>query len=129
MVIDIPDIQLELAWPACRVSPIDLCQPGDAWQHVVASHLFRRIARQVLHQKRTWPDEAHFATEHVDQLWQFIEARASKEAAEPAEALGIGEETPHRIPGIAHGAEFVDHERPAMQTGALLLENDRCADG
>ncbi|HEY9445849.1 MAG TPA: hypothetical protein VIQ62_02135, partial [Burkholderiales bacterium] len=36
--------------------------------------------------------------------------------------------TPRRIPCIAHGAEFADHEGPAMEAGALLLENDRCAD-
>ena len=83
----------------------------------MASHLFRRIARQIFHQKRAWADEAHFAAEHVDQLGQFIEAPPSKKPPKRAESLRIRQETTGRIPCVAHGAEFVDRERPPKQTG------------
>ena len=128
-MVDIPDIQLELARPACCIAPINLCKASDAWEHVVTSHLFHRIARQIFHQKWTGTDKAHFATEHVDQLWQFIEAGASKKFAKPAESLRIRQQTPGGIPCVAHGAEFVDGERSPTQTRTLLLEKNRCADG
>ena len=65
-VIDIPDVEIKLLLPRNRVSAVDLCPSGDARHDLMAPSLFRRIARQLVHEKRTRPNEAQLATKHIE---------------------------------------------------------------
>ena len=35
---------------------------------------------------------------------------------------------PSRVPGLGHGSELIESERPAMQTGTFLPEKDGAAE-
>ena len=37
------------------------------------------VEGKVLFHDRTWPHEAHLPHEYIDQLWQFVDLRLSKE--------------------------------------------------
>src|SRR5438445_690092 len=70
-----------------RVAPpsVDLGPARDPRLHLVAEHVARHPAPELLHEARALrarPDEAHLAPEHVEELRQLVEARAPEEDAE-----------------------------------------------
>lgn len=76
---------------------------------------------------RTRPDEGHIAQEHVQKLWQFIDARASNEATyrgDPFVALsGLMQSPIRRL--LVHRPEFVDAKGATAKTSAPLAEKGR----
>src|SRR5207244_13138888 len=100
----------------------DLRKAGYARSDVVTPHLLGGVPRQVLHQQRTRSDEAHLASEHIPELGQFIEARASQESAESPEAQRVRKRTTFVVAHVAHRAEFQYRERPAATSWSCLSE-------
>src|SRR4051812_40461711 len=77
--VDVRDIESKLVFPRESVAAVDLCQPGDSRQHVVASRLFGCVTLEVLHEQRPWPDQSHLTRQDVQQLRQFVDAGAAEE--------------------------------------------------
>ncbi len=121
-VIDVPHVQREFLLPGERVAPVDLRPTGDPGPHLVTAGLLRRVAGQVLHQQRARADQAHVTFEHVEKLRQLIEAKTAQKAPESCKPLRVREQGALRVAGVGHGAEFVEGEGLAVQSGALLAK-------
>ena len=128
VVIDIPYVEGELVLPGEGVAPVHLCPAGDAGEDFVAARLFGGVAVEVLDQQRARTHQAHLAFEDVEEFGEFIQAGGAQEAPEAGEALLVGEQVALGITQVAHGAEFVEFEDPAVQPGACLTEEHRPAE-
>src|SRR5262249_25009137 len=92
-------------------------------------------ATELLDEHRTLgarPDEAHFATEHVDQLRELVERQPAQEPPDRRPPWIIG----HRPDGAAqllrvllHRTELPDAEYPAIEPHALLTVEHRTSRG
>ncbi len=109
-MVHVPDIQLELLFPGQGVPPVYLGPARNSGFHLVTPGLLRRVAIEVLHQKRPGTHQAHFAHEHVPELGKFVDAGATQELPKTGQAHLIGEQVPLSIPLVGHGAEFDQHE-------------------
>ena len=80
----------------------------------------RRVERHVAWILRTGAHQAHLATQHIDQLRQFIELGSAEEGAtarDPAVARGCDART--LLVGIGdHAAELVEAKRDAIPADA-----------
>ncbi len=72
MVIHVEQVFFEPSLPSQRIPALDLGKPGDARQHVMSSPLPLRVQLQIFRQKRTRPDQAHFAAKNVPDFWKLI---------------------------------------------------------
>src|SRR5438132_1858438 len=79
----------------------------------------RFVVRDFVRRWRARADDAHFAAQNVDQLWQFVKARPPQQLADPCNAwvvlplgpLWIDASLPdqliaHLIRAVAHRPEF-----------------------
>ena len=103
--------------------PFTWARPGDSGSDLVPARLRRRIAIQVLHQKRARTHEAHVASQHVDELWQLVKTRRAKQLSRDAESIRIRDRRTGR--DLAHRPELENRERTAVQARAALTEQDR----
>ena len=124
-MIHVPHVEGELLLPGEGVAPVHLRPAGDAGQHFVAARLLGGVAVEVLHQQRARTDQAHVAFEDVEEFGEFIQAGGAQEAPEAGEALLVGQQAAIGVAQVAHGAEFVELEDPAVQPGARLAEEHR----
>src|SRR5207253_4578755 len=78
-VVDVPDVEGELLLPGDRVPAAHLREAGDSREHVVTPRLLGRVAREVLHQQGTRPDERHVAPQHGPELRELVERRRAQD--------------------------------------------------
>ncbi len=97
-VVHVPDVHLEALVPRDGVSAVDLRPSGDSRADLVPASLLGIVARQVLHEQRPRPHDAHLAEKDVDELGQLVERGRAQDAAEAGEALGVGAD---RVDGAA----------------------------
>src|SRR5687768_4308448 len=86
----------------------------------MAAPLLWRVAIQVSDEQGAWPHKAHVALDHVDEFWQLIEARPSKErpkARDPALIVHHGS-----LADFDHSAEFVEGKHFLVEAHPLLSE-------
>src|SRR6185295_8133581 len=98
---------------------------------IVVVVLFAELADE-LGTLRPWTDEAHIATQHVPQLWQFIKAETAQvlSGACAARISGYGPDRTQVAFGVLlHGSKFDDGERSAIQPDADLPIQNRSAIG
>ena len=69
---------------SARVSAADLPQAGDAGLHRQPAAMPQVVALDLARERRPRADEAHLAAQHVQELRQLVEARASQEPARPS---------------------------------------------
>lgn len=87
--------------------------------------------------ERTGTNEAHFSTDHVNELGEFVDAEAAKPGTEGEDAWVVadfedravhlvlsGEFVTHGFGVGVHGAELPHHEGLSVAAGALLTEED-----
>jgi hypothetical protein len=122
-VVDVPNVEAELLFPADRIPSVHLCPAGDTGLHFVSAHLLGGVERQILGQQRARADEAHVAFEYIHQRWQLIDAGGAQESAEPGHAHRVGGERVFPRTRVTHGLELVQRERLAVQTDSGLSEN------
>ena len=67
LILDVPHVQAEFFLPTDRASAIDLSPAGDAWPDVVPAGLLTVIQGKIFHQQWTWPDQAHFASQNIEE--------------------------------------------------------------
>ena len=124
-VVDIPDVQLELFFPAQRVAAVYLSPAGDPRAHVVPTRLLGRVERQVFHQKGPRSDETHVPAEHVPEFRQLVQARRAQNLSQARQALRVWQGSTLGVGRLAHGAELDKPERDAVATGPQLGEQNR----
>ncbi len=127
--IDIVQVERESLLPSEGVAPAHLRQAGKAGANIMAALLFGRIKGEIIHKEGPRADQAHFAFKNIDELGKLIEACRAKEAARPAEALCILQQRAVGVAPVGHRAELDEIERTAVQSRALLPEQDWAADG
>src|ERR1019366_6914471 len=81
-LIHVPHVQLELLLPSETVTAVPLRPAGDSRPHFMTTPLERGVSGRVFGEQGSWTDKAHVALNHVPELRQLIEARASKEPAQ-----------------------------------------------
>ena len=108
-----------------------LFKPGEPYR---ARVIDETVTHRHLHELGAGPDEAHVTAQHVEQLWELVEAPLADEAAHlrvPGIGLRlVGEPAILPVPlvlgagptVVAHGAELDHAERPAAAADALLEE-------
>ena len=116
--------------------PLTCAQPVRPALHLVAQHVARDLAAELLDEDRplgTRPDEAHVAAQHVPELRQLVEAGAAQEGAEARAARVVAAPSrpaPSRCLGVgAHRAELEHVEDAAVEPHALLAVEDRAGGG
>ena len=124
LIVDVPHVLRQPLFPGDCVPAVNLGPACDPWPHVVATLLFRRVAVEILHQKRARTDEAHISLDHVDQFRQFIDARRSKKLAKRVQAIGVGPHLPASRAVVGHCPELYQGEGPASKTGPFLKKED-----
>ena len=100
---------------------------SEAGADGMAVMLLVGVQRQVFHQQRPWPDNAHLAAEDVKQLRQFVYACGAEPTAKFAETFLIRQQLAGFIPRVAHAAEFVEFEDLLVLSRALLTEDHGAA--
>src|SRR5262249_40871804 len=98
---------------------------GDAGPYRMPPCLPRRVAGQVLHQKRTRAHEAHVANQDVPQLRQLIEAACAQESPESGEPLVVWKETSTVIVSVVHGPKLHERKGPSVEARPALPEQHR----
>src|SRR4029453_11709378 len=78
LVVDVPDVHVELLVPRERVPAVGLGPAGDAGADLVAAGVLGGVAGEIAHGQ--WPrsDEAHVAAYDVEQRRQLVEARGAE---------------------------------------------------
>src|SRR6187401_2729425 len=64
---------------------VDLCPSGDSGLHQVSLHVAGNLGAEDLHQLRplrTWANDGHLASQHIDELREFVQARSAQKGAE-----------------------------------------------
>src|SRR5712691_6763026 len=85
-VLDVPDVQLDPLRPGKRRTAAYLRPAGDARLHVEPPCLPRRVALDLIAQRRARPDDAHLATDHVPELWELVERKPAENPARTRDA-------------------------------------------
>jgi hypothetical protein len=127
--VDVGHVEGEPVLPRQHVSTLDLRTAGQAGAHLVAASLLRGVAIEIGRQQRPWADQAHVATQHVDQLGQLVEAGGAQPAAEAGDAGLVGAQVAVGVAVVAHGAQLVEAKGLAVTSRAHLCEHDRAAHG
>jgi hypothetical protein len=127
-VLDIPYVEIEPLGPTERVSSRHLGEAGDSGTNTMAAPVIVGVQWKVLNEQRPWSNEAHVASQHVDQLRQLVDRRRSEPSAERCETMLVRQESPVDITVIGHRAKFDQGERPIVEPGTELTEKHRAAD-
>lgn len=69
--------------------------------------------------------EAHVSEEDIEQLREFIKARAPEEPPERREAVAVRQKVALGGPGLRHGAEFENSKGNPSEPRPFLAEKDR----
>src|SRR5690606_38088774 len=112
-----------LATPA-----IDLRPAGDAGLDLVALHVLVDevpVLLIVSDRMRSGPDNGHAPLQHIDELWQFIQAGTAQERTEAGDAWVVAprlDQGPGLLGVLHHGSELVDLDRLPVPAVAPLFE-------
>src|SRR5450755_2923051 len=133
-IVDIPKIVFDASfdrrgsgsWSPASVHLRPSCQPRlyTAPKCVIPNHLVKLIV--VGHRMRAWPHQRHAAFQHVEQLWQLIDARLAQQRAQARYSL-VGKldlNDGRAILEDRHRAKFVDLEASPVEAAAFLPEQD-----
>src|SRR5713101_2812753 len=107
MMVDVPDVELELLLPSNRISPVDLRPSGDSGFYIMTARLPEGIERKVFHQQRTRADKTQIASDDIDQLRQFVDAELSQPLSEGRQSRGIIQQIALSVALFGHRAKFV----------------------
>ena len=127
-MLDVPDVHLEPLGPVDRVPAVDLGPPGETRTNLESTTLSVRVSIDV--RDREWPrtDQTHPPGQHVDELREFVETGAAKQASHSREPIRIGQQLPVLTALGRHGGELGDGERRGAATRSALTEDHRRAD-
>jgi len=78
---------------------------------------------------RAWPHKRHLSKQHINQVWEFVDARAPKITADTRNAAIVTRRLDDHVTilGDGHGSEFVDDEDTAVPTRPALTKQNRSA--
>ena len=113
--------------PRRKVSPMHLRPAGEAGANVMAVVLLFVVKRQVLHQQRSWPHDAHLAAEDVPQLRQLVDAQRAQLLSEARQPFLVRQKAAVFVPRVAHAAELMEFKNLFILSRALLAEDHRAA--
>src|SRR6266496_5838445 len=110
---------------------VDLGPASDARLHQVTHTIEWDDLLQFFYQFRSfrsWANYTHFSTEHIEQLWYFIQPRFAQKTTDPSDA-GVSFGCPARFAIFfsihIHGTEFIHGEYFAPTSTAFLTIKHR----
>src|SRR6188508_333237 len=123
------------------VPPAHLPRSGNAGHDEEPRHVALEVVRELFRKARPWPNKAHLAPEHVEELRQLVERRAPQESSDPRHAgidfdleqalVGVLVEMLERLPFFVradpHRPEFHDVEELSTNACSTLFEEHRTA--
>src|ERR1700682_1862557 len=133
-IVDIPKIVFDASFDrrgSGSRSPASVhlcpsCQPRlyTAPKRVIPNHLVKLIV--VGHRRGALPHQRHAAFQHVEQLWQLIDARPAQQRAQARYSLvgKLGLNDGRAVLEDRHRAKFVDPEASPVEAAAFLPEQD-----
>ncbi len=130
----VPDVHLKALLPRNRVAPVRLRIAGEAGAHVVAVMLFFVVARKILDQKWTWPDNGHVPLEDVPKFRQLVQRGRAQELAIGDETLLVWKRVAVGVRLAGHRAEldkpedFLVFPRAFLRKKRVTLHNDGADD-
>ena len=103
---------------------------GKAGADIVAVMLLLAVKGQILHQQRSRTYDAHLSEQHVDELWQLVDVRLAHYVT-PLRLSRVVLRSLQRVGVLVHlhAAELQTVELVAVESGALLSEEDRTRHG
>src|SRR5439155_26107427 len=126
-VMDVIEVGLVALLDGRVAAPaVDLSPAGDPRLDVVAQDVARHAPSELLDEARPFgpgPDEAHVATQDVEELGQLIEARPTQEDADSGSPRIVADRPARagvRLRVQAHGAELQHPEAAAGDSHPLL---------
>src|SRR5689334_19595187 len=121
-------------------SAIYLPPPSDAWWDRKALPLPRLIFFDKIRHFRSWTHQTHISADHVDKLWQFIQAKAAQKSSHARDSrifLRLMQQiaiqvtllhlTLQLFSILEHGPEFEHFKQPSIFSNPLLAKQNRGA--
>jgi len=105
----------------------DLGESGESGLYIKSSLLVLAPFGDLGDIERSRPDERHVPLKDVKQLRKFVERRLPQESAYACQSLVLARlgTFSEGVDIAAHGSEFAEYERSAIDSGPLLSEYDR----
>ena len=114
--------------PRRKVSPVHLCPAGEPGANVMAVMLLFAVKRQILHQQRSWPHDAHLTAEDIPQLRQLVDAQRAQLLSKARQPLLIRQQRAIFIPDVTHAAELMEFKNLFIFSRTLLTEDHRASE-
>jgi hypothetical protein len=131
-MLDVPDVQLDSLLPRNPGSAVDLGPAGYAGAQIQAAELARRVELDLCRQGRARPDDAHIASQHVEEVRQLVEREAAQEPPDAGDAWVLGRHRgadADRVGAPPHGAQLEHLEDHAVPSDPTLAVEHRPAGG
>ena len=139
-VLDVGDIQRDIAVERGILARLHLPQAGDARQSLEAAQVAQLVLPHFAGQRRTRTDDAHVAAQNIEELRQLIQRILAQESAQPGDARVVGDLEQHAVALVHvhhvgapllrvahHGAELDAAKDAALLADALRGVEDRAA--
>src|SRR5207245_3766549 len=127
-MLDVPDVELDPLVPRELRAAVDLRPARDAGLHLQPARLPRRVALDLVAQRRPRADQRHLAAQDVPELRQLVEGEPAQHAPDSRDARlaavrGVAGAFPLRPD--AHRAQLQELEVDAVLADAHLAIEDR----
>src|SRR5262249_38808316 len=100
---------------------------GDPRPQLKYLHLFSVEIRQVFREVRSGANQRHVATNHVPQLWQFVQLAAPEHATESGDSpvFSLSKVRASVFAEVSHGSKLEDLKTDAVFTTTNLAKKHR----
>ena len=124
-MFDIVDVVCQLRGPIHTVASVHLGPTRQTRACGESATLCRRVVIVVVEQQRTRADQAHVATQHAPQLWEFVEAARSETDTECRQPVLVIQELSVGVDRRRHRSKLQQFKRLTVQSCALLTKDHR----
>ena len=124
-MVDVPNVEGQSLIPPYGVPAVDDRPPCHPWQNVVPPALLLSVSLQIHRQEGAGSDQAQLASNDVQELRQFVDARRAKELAETGQSLLVGEKLTIQPTRFLHRSQLDDFECLFVEAHARLTKENR----
>ena len=124
-MVDVPNVEGQSLIPAHGVPAVDDRPPCHSRQNVVPPALLLSVSLQIHRQEGAGSDQAQLASNDVQELRQFVDARRAKELAETGQSLLVGEKFAIQPTRFIHRSQLDDLECLFVEADPRLTKENR----